>query len=240
MTQDFEEERRERENMASRYSEEFGKWRVREQELMQYGESRLREVGVNHQEDMKQMDNKLKLLTHRSQQRELQLTAKLEQTGKLQQELDAHCDYLRAELDGVRMEWKDEFELRQKREKEHQEIVQALEQQMDEESDRLKEERDIMRTEWNNVVIMYEEQKRKYQAELEALQGEHQHRQSHTERQLRSKEEQLQILRGDVEMWKGNADDLQKLVDDLENKLVSDGLVSYISMDHVVHFLISS
>ena len=29
MTQDFEEERRERENMASRYSEEFRKWEGR-------------------------------------------------------------------------------------------------------------------------------------------------------------------------------------------------------------------
>ena len=218
--------------MVSRFSEKFGKWRVREQELMeqlQYGESRLREqshrMGANerkYQEDLKQ---KLKLLTHQSEQRELQLTAKLEQTGKLQQELDAQCDHLRAELDGVRMEWKAEFELRQEQEEEHQEIVQALQEQIDEESDRLKEERDTMRTEWNKVVIIYEEQKHKYQAELETLQGEYQYRLSHTEGQLRCTEEQLQILRGDVEMWKGNADDQQKLVADLENKLVSVGLV---------------
>ena len=200
MRQDFEEEHKERENLASRVSDEFGKWQVREQKLMeqlQYGESRLRVVGVNHQEGMKQMDNKLKCLTHESEQRELQLIAKLEQTGKLQQELDAQCDHLRVELDGVRMEWKEEFELRQKQEKEHQEIVEALEQQMDEESDRLKEERDVMKAEWNKVADMYEEQKRKHQAELKTLQGEYQHQLSHAEGQLESMEEQLQHLRGE-------------------------------------------
>ena len=207
MKQDFEEERKERENMISKQSEKFGKWRVREQELieqLQHSESRLREqtnqVSVNeriYQEGLKQMDNKLKLRTHESEQRELQLTVKLEQTGKLQQELDAQCDQLRVELDGVRMEWKAEFELRQKQEKEHQEIVQALQQQMNEENALLKEERDIIKAEWNNVANMYEDQKRKYQAELETLQVEYQHRQSHAESQLRGMEEQLQCLQSE-------------------------------------------
>ena len=133
MKQDFEEERRDRENMVSKHSEKFGKWRVRERELieqLQYGESRLRE----------------------------------------------------------------QAELRQKLEKEHHEIVQALQQQMNEESAVLKEERDIIKAEWNNVANMYEDQKRKYQAELKTLKVEYQHRQSHTEGQLRDMGEQLQCL----------------------------------------------
>ena len=136
MKQDFEEERRDRENMVSKHSEKFGKWRVRERELieqLQYGESRLRE----------------------------------------------------------------QAELRQKQEKEHHEIVQALQQQMNEESAVLKEERDIIKAEWNNVANMYEDQKRKYQAELKTLKVEYQHRQSHTEGQLRDMEEQLQCLQSE-------------------------------------------
>jgi chromosome segregation ATPase len=117
--QDFEVERKQRADMASRHSDELGKWSVQTQKLkeqLQYAQSKLQEETQRttaderkYQEDVNALQGELKHVTHEFEQRELQLTVKLEkqitQAVKLQKEVDEQLDRLREERDVMKMEW---------------------------------------------------------------------------------------------------------------------------------------
>lgn len=86
MKEDFELERKERENMASRFSEKYGEWAIQEQVLKE----QLEYEKKKHLE----LNDKIKLLTIESEQREFQLAAILDNTqGKY--------DVLRAEWNAM-------------------------------------------------------------------------------------------------------------------------------------------
>ena len=117
MEEDFRKERNERENMAAKHSDEFGKWVVLEQQLreqLEYSENKYREQVQKmnaseqlFQEELKRQKHHL----HELQQREFQLTAKLDDqrahAAKHQQEMDEQLDRLREEGGIIRAQWND-------------------------------------------------------------------------------------------------------------------------------------
>ena len=90
---------KERVNIVSRYSDELMQWKVQEQKKIErLHEDRLREKSqemedmiCRNRENLKYLNSKLELLTHQSEQKELQLTVERDEqaacVGKLQEEV---------------------------------------------------------------------------------------------------------------------------------------------------------
>ena len=114
VTEDFNAERRERENMASRHADQHGKWTVHMLELKEEKEKlveewrmpahELKEDKEKLEEDLKNVNAEKNYLAHEAEQREFQLTKKLDGAVQLQQETDEKCLELREERDVIKME----------------------------------------------------------------------------------------------------------------------------------------
>ena len=187
------EERRERENMASRHSEAFGAWKVREQELTEQldrlngkaGEQKLAEE--KYREEIQNLREELSHLTQSSEQAERELAAKLEEAIVLKEEMDEKCAFLKKEKERVSELYGDQ-KIRYEEKLEELEkgvLVQTM------------EELDLTKVEKRNaedLVRHMEEEKCRVEAELLTSNQQLEH----FETQAQQLEEEAKVLRESV------------------------------------------